>query len=122
MISLAGPLDMIQAVANGDNNIVRALGGSPDEIPDRYASVDPIENIDPGTPVIAMHGTNDTVVRPALSQRYVTELEKQGGRGQVILLQGEDHTSIVNSTSPAYTRILGTITDAARTNSGQLGK
>ncbi|HEY9315757.1 alpha/beta hydrolase family protein [Williamsia sp.] len=122
VISLAGPLDMVQAVANGDNNIVRALGGTPNQIPDRYAAVDPIQNIDPGTPVIAMHGTNDTVVLPSLSQKYIDELEKQSGSGQVILLEGEDHTSIVNSTSPAYARILDTITDAAHTNSDQLAK
>lgn len=122
VISLAGPLDMVQAVANGDSNIVRALGGSPEQIPDRYASVDPIQNIDPGTPVIAMHGTNDTVVRPSLSQKYIDELEKQSGSGQVILLEGEDHTSIVSSTSPAYARILDTITDAANMNSGQFAK
>lgn len=122
VISLAGPLDMVQAVANGDNNIVRALGGTPDQIPDRYASVDPIQNIDPGTPVIAMHGTNDTVVLPSLSQEYIAELESQSGRGQVVLLDGEDHTSIVSSDSAAYARILDTITDAANTSADELGK
>lgn len=122
VISLAGPLDMVQAVANGDNNIVRALGGTPDQVRDRYLSVDPIQNIDPNTPVIAMHGTDDTVVRPALSQKYVAELDKQNGNGEVILLDGENHTSIVSSDSPAYSRILDTITHAARTDSTQLAK
>lgn len=122
VISLAGPLDMVQAVANGDTNIVRALGGTPDQIPDRYASVDPIQNIDPGTPVIAMHGTDDTVVLPSLSQEYIAELESQNGSGQVVLFDGEDHTSIVSSDSAAYARILDTITDAANTSADELGK
>lgn len=122
VISLAGPLDMVQAVANGDNNIVRALGGTPNQIPDRYSSVDPIQNIDPGTPVIAMHGTNDTVVLPSLSQKYIAALKNQNGQGQVILLDGEDHTSIVSSNSPAYAQILTTITDAANTSADQFAQ
>lgn len=122
VISLAGPLDMVRAVANGDTNIVRALGGTPEQVPDRYASVDPIQNIDPGTPVIAMHGTADTVVNPALSQEYITELEKQNGSGQVVFLEGEDHTSIVSSDSAAYARILDTIADAANTRADKLAK
>lgn len=122
VISLAGPLDMVQAVANGDNNIVTALGGTPAQFPDRYSSVDPIQNIDPNTPVIAMAGTNDKVVFPSLSQKYIAELEKQNGNGQVVLLDGETHTSIVSSDSPAYPRVLDTITDSANTSSEDLAK
>ncbi|HEY9313693.1 MAG TPA: alpha/beta fold hydrolase [Williamsia sp.] len=120
VISLAGPLDMVQAVANGDQNIVRALGGTPAEHPDRYTSVDPIQNIDPDTPVIAIHGTNDRVVLPSLSQRYIAALENDNGSGQVILLDGQDHVSIVSSDSPAYGRIIEVIGGAANMTAEQL--
>jgi acetyl esterase/lipase len=113
VVSLAGPLDMVQAVRNGDDRIVAALGGTPSQVPDRYASVDPIQNLDPGTPVIAVHGTRDTVVLPSLSQRYVTALEKENGSGRVVLIDGEDHGSIVSSNSAAYRQILDIITEGS---------
>ncbi|ORM31898.1 alpha/beta fold hydrolase [Williamsia sp. 1135] len=120
VISLAGPLDMVQAVKNGDDRIVTALGGTPEQVPDRYTSVDPIQNIDPGTPVIAVHGTADTVVLPSLSQRYVDAVNKQNGTGKVILLDGEDHGSIVTSTKPVYGQIIDIITDASSTKAADL--
>ncbi len=111
VISLAGPLDMVQAVANGDNNVVRALGGTPASVPARYASVDPIQNIDPGTPVVAIHGTADAVVLPSLSKRYVDAVRRDNGNGKLILLDGVTHTSIVSPKSPSYGRILDIITE-----------
>ncbi|PYE20751.1 prolyl oligopeptidase family protein [Williamsia limnetica] len=120
VISLAGPLDMVQAVKNGDDRIVTALGGTPSQVPDRYTSVDPIQNIDPGTPVIAVHGTADTVVLPSLSQRYVDAVEKQNGTGKVILLDGEDHGSIVTSTKPVYRQVIDIITDASGKSATEL--
>lgn len=113
VISLAGPLDMVQAVKNGDDRIVTALGGTPQQVPDRYTSVDPIQNLDVATPVIAVHGTADTVVLPSLSQRYIAALEQQNGNGKIILLDGEDHGSIVTSTKPVYGQVLDIITDAS---------
>jgi acetyl esterase/lipase len=120
VVSLAGPLDMVQAVRNGDDRIVAALGGTPQQVPDRYKSVDPIQNLDPGTPVVAVHGTRDTVVLPALSQRYVTALQNVKGSGRVVLIDGEDHGSIVDSNSPAYRQILDIITEHSNESVDQL--
>lgn len=120
VISLAGPLDMVQAVKNGDDRIVTALGGTPEEVPERYTSVDPIQNLDPGTPVIAVHGTRDVTVLPSLSQRYVSALQNENGSGKVILLEGEDHGSIVTSTKPVYKQVLDIITDASDKSVEQL--
>ncbi|PHV67788.1 alpha/beta hydrolase [Williamsia muralis] len=122
VVSLAGPLDMVQAVRNGDDRIVAALGGTPGQVPERYASVDPIQNLDPGTPVIAVHGTRDTVVLPSLSQRYVSALKNENGSGRVVLIDGEDHGSIVSSNSAAYRQILDIITEGSTKTVDQLSE
>lgn len=110
VISLAGPLDMRRAVAMGDKRIVRVLGGTPAQVPDRYASVDPIQNLDPQTPVIAIAGTSDHVVPHVLSQDYVAADAKAGGRAQAIIMPGQTHSSLVDPKSKAFAQILELIT------------
>lgn len=113
VVSLAGPLDMRMAVKLGDDRIVRALGGTPAQVPDRYLSVDPIQNIDPATPTIAMAGTRDHVVPPVLSENYVQAARSVGGNAQMVLVKGADHVSIVNPSAPTFMLVLETISRAA---------
>lgn len=120
VISLAGPLDMVYAADHGDDDIVSVLGGRPTEVPRRYASVDPIQNIDPSVPVIAVHGTRDTVVSPANSQRYVDAVRRRGGRAAVELLEGEDHISILSTRSPHFGRVLHILTATSLADLDQL--
>lgn len=106
VISIAGPLDMVYAANHGDDRIVTAIGGTPSEFPWRYASVDPIQNIDTGTPVVAIHGNRDATVSAENSRRYVDEVTRRGGRAKLVLLEGEDHVSIVSGKSRSYPRVL----------------
>nr|WP_134047912.1 alpha/beta fold hydrolase [Mycobacteroides franklinii] len=119
-VSLAGPLDMVYAAEHGDDRIVTVLGGMPDAVPERYLSVDPIENIDIGTPVIALHGTRDHVVEPANSQRYVAAVKRQGGRAALELLPGQSHVSIVSPDSSAFDRVVRVITATSQTELDEL--
>lgn len=113
VVALAGPLDMEYAANHGNDRVVAVLGGTPAEVPDRYRSVDPMENIDPTMPIIAFHGDRDTVVPMELSQRYIDEVDRRHGIGDLVIAHGEDHVSIVDPGSPAYPRILDVITDAS---------
>ncbi len=119
-VSLAGPLDMVYAAEHGDDRIVTVLGGMPDAVPERYLSVDPIQNIDIDTPVIALHGTRDHVVEPANSQRYVAAVKRQGGRAALELLPGQSHVSIVSPDSSAFERVVRVITATSQTELDQL--
>ncbi|GAC54389.1 hypothetical protein GOAMI_31_00020 [Gordonia amicalis NBRC 100051 = JCM 11271] len=110
VVSLAGPLDMVYAATHGDDRIVTALGGSPRQVPKRYTMVDPIQNIDPTTPVVAVHGTKDRMVSPVNSSRYVDAVVRQGGQAEAVLIPGGDHGSVVTSTAPEYPQVLDIIT------------
>ena len=120
VVSLAGPLDMVYAANHGNDRIVTVLGGTPQEVPDRYASVDPLQNIDPTMPVVAIHGTADTLVPPILSERYIKEVDRRDGIGDLVMLKGEDHVSIVSSNSPEYGNILDIITDSSQMTVAEL--
>lgn len=120
VVSIAGPLDMVYAATHGDDRIVAALGGTPEAIPGRYSMVDPIQNIDAATPVIALHGTADGMVSPENSRRYVDAVAQQGGEARLMLIDGEDHVSIVSEDSPAYSQVLDVIRHAAAAELGDV--
>ena len=113
VVSLAGPLDMIYAAHHGDDRIVKVLGGTPEQIPDRYESVDPIQNINPEIPVVAIHGTEDTMVAPENSMRYIDAVEDVDGIGDLVMAEGDDHVSLVSGDSRHYQTILDIISDAS---------
>ena len=107
IVSLAGPLNMVRAVSDGDRAIVAALGGEPDEVPQRYARVDPIQNVNPKVQVTALHGVDDGVVKAHNSVDYIEALNAAGGDGTLILLDGQKHGTFLESENPAF----GTIVD-----------
>lgn len=113
VVSIAGTLDAVYAARGGDDRVINAIGGTPLQVPARYATVNPVQNVDPGTPVVAIHGTEDTVVPPENSRRYVEAAQKAGGKAELTLLEGEDHDSIMSGDSPAYPKVLDAIVNAS---------
>lgn len=114
VVSIAGPLDMTFAATHGDDRIVTALGGTPSQVPDRYRSVDPIQNIDPDTPVVAIHGTADKTVSPENSERYIRAVKAANGIGGLLLVEGEDHVSLLDENSPSYRLVVDAITQTSK--------
>jgi acetyl esterase/lipase len=84
--------------------VTALLGGSPTEVPDRYAAVDPMQLPTSPVPVIVLHGTDDEQVPPALSQSYG---EATGAR--VELLEGVEHFGLIDPRSAAWPRILAAL-------------
>ncbi|MGB3302545.1 alpha/beta hydrolase family protein [Gordonia sp. (in: high G+C Gram-positive bacteria)] len=115
VISLAGPLDMRKAVAMGDKYIEGVMSASPDEAPERYAMVDPIQNIDPSIPTIAIAGDRDHVVPAVLARNYVAAARKAGAKSEFISIPGGNHVSIVDVNNGQFMTVLETISRAAFT-------
>lgn len=113
VIALAGPIDMRRAVAMGDKNIVEVLSGTPDEVPARYSEVDPIQNIDPSIPTIAMNGDKDKTVPAVLGQGYVTAAKKAGSDSAFVMIKGGTHVSIVDPRNDQFLAVLETISRTA---------
>ncbi|UPW10450.1 alpha/beta hydrolase [Gordonia terrae] len=121
VVSISGPLDMRYAVGHGNNRVItHILGGTPQQVPDRYDSVDPIRNLDPALPVTMFHGLADTDVDPNNSRRYTRALDAAGGSTELQLFDGETHTSLVHHQSPAYNRILDRLDEIARADIDEL--
>jgi acetyl esterase/lipase len=76
VVSLAGPADLrgmverTKAVCGGDV-IHTLLGGSFEEVPDRYRNASPATLLPNGVKQIVIHGADDPAVPPELGQEYV---------------------------------------------------
>jgi len=97
-ISLAGVLDLRRSYELHLSTTVVAdfLGGSPDEVPDRYQSASPIEHLPLGIPQRLFHGTADSSVPFEISERYVHTAQLRGDDAELITLQNAGHFELVD--------------------------
>ena len=92
---LSGPYDFYPFT---DPRALDALGNWP-----RPAETQPINFVRPGAPpMLLVHGTADTVVRPRNSQRLAQALEKAGATAELHLYRGKSHTDTIKSLSPLF--------------------
>jgi len=96
--SLAGVADLRLAWELKLSNAVVAdfLGGSPDEVPERYDDASPIELLPFGIPQKVFHGTHDDSVPLELSERFVRAAQLRGDDAELITLQGAGHFELVD--------------------------
>ena len=98
VISLAGVGDLRRAWELKLSNSVVAefLGGSPDEVPDRYRFASPIEQLPLGLPQKLFHGALDDSVPYEISQRYVQAAKHRGDDAELITLENAGHFELVD--------------------------
>jgi acetyl esterase/lipase len=90
VISMAGVADLGFAYRRWHGGAVRALiGGSPEEVPERYAVGDPIRLLPLEMPVLIVHGVSDETVSIEISRGYVEATRAAGGEAELVEIQGE---------------------------------
>ncbi|KAA9392985.1 alpha/beta hydrolase [Kocuria coralli] len=95
--SLAGVLDLEKAVnEDRDHWVVDVLGGRPEEVPDRYQAMSPIDRLPLELPVNVLHGRADSVVPVATLRDYLEKHTTTGNPGRVVLMDGVEHQDFVN--------------------------
>ncbi len=65
------------------------MGGSPQQVPERYAVGDPLEHVPLELPVLLVHGVLDETVSIELSRRYARDSNALGGAVELIEIEGE---------------------------------
>jgi acetyl esterase/lipase len=100
-ISIAGVTDLRRAfeLHLGDGSTEQFLGGSPEEVPERYSSTSPIELLPIHTPQMLIHGTCDEVVPIELSERF----SAASANCELLRLEGGDHFDAIDPRSHAAT-------------------
>ena len=91
-----------------DGGVVRQLlGGTPDQVPQRYAAASPIELLPISVPQRLLHGTADKVVPFEMSQRFA----KASSNAKLIPLDGAGHTDLIDPGSRVWPTVQRAILD-----------
>jgi acetyl esterase/lipase len=100
-VSQAGVADLREAARLGlsDSAAEALLGGSPDEVPERYDAASPIDRLPLGIPQLLVHGDADENVPVSLSRRYA---ERAGDACALVELPGGGHFEHLDPGSDAW--------------------
>ena len=111
----AGVLDLVAGAEAGlGGGAVQAfLGGSPADVPEVYADASPIARVPLGVPVVAVHGTKDTLVPIDQSERFVAAARAGGDAAELRTFDG-DHFAPITVGTPAWELCVAALNQLAR--------
>lgn len=104
-IAQAGVLDLERAARTGvgATAVADLLGGTPEEVPERYAVADPMRQLPVPVPVVCVHARADEQVPIALSESYVVAAVAAGGEAGFVEASG-DHFTLIDPAHPDWRR------------------
>lgn len=98
VVAMAAPSDLVAA---GDS-AHRLLGGTPDEVPERYAAADPLQLLPLAVPVVLVHTTDDQTVPVIRSRRYRDAARAAGADVELVELPAGGHRAHIDPRTPAW--------------------
>ena len=108
-IAQAGVCDLAGAYRRWGGNAAHDLmGGSPDELPGRYAVGDPMELLPLPVPALLVHGTADELVSVALSRSYERAARASGAAVDLVEIPGRSgrHRAHVDPRGAAWAAVV----------------
>lgn len=110
-VSLAGVADLDLSwemnLSNGATE--ELLGGSPNEVPERYAVASPRELLPLGVPQALIHGTEDTEVPYEISEKYHVAALAAGDKVTLVTLPGTGHFELIDPKMPEWRNVAETV-------------
>ncbi|MDQ1373934.1 MAG: hypothetical protein QOJ09_1272, partial [Actinomycetota bacterium] len=103
-LGLAPVTDLARAheVGLGGQAVARFLGGTPDQVPDRYAMGNPAAHLPLGVRQVIVHGEDDAAVPVSLSREYVERAAAAGDDVELITIPEEGHMACLQTQSKAW--------------------
>lgn len=104
VLVLAGVSDLREGYRHGtcDHAVYELLGGSPDEVPERYAHASPGDLLPLGVPQVLVHGADDVDAEPAITDTYAQRARAAGDHVTEVRLDGFDHFDVINPQSEIW--------------------
>jgi acetyl esterase/lipase len=103
-VSIAGVADLRVGyeLDVGRGAVAGFLGGSPDEVPERYEVASPIARLPLGVPQVLLHGLDDTVVPPSMSEAYTARAAAAGDHAVYVPVPGVGHRDALRTPGPVW--------------------
>ncbi|WP_232379570.1 alpha/beta hydrolase family protein [Polyangium fumosum] len=113
-VSLAGVLDIADPVARGACGTLadQLLGGTPTDVPERYAESNPSELVPIGVRQVLIHGTADDIIPLSSSENYREHARDAGDHVSLKKVHNADHFDVITPTSPKWPQVRGRILSA----------
>ena len=110
VVSQAGVLSLRAGAATGVGGtaIPDLLGGSPDQVPERYDWADPIARVPLAVPMVCIHGHDDDSVPFTQSEDYVAAASEAGAVVELVVCDG-GHMAHTDPASGAWAAVLGAL-------------
>ncbi len=107
VVSLDGVDDLRRALDEGvcDDMAAELIGGSPDDVPERYAHGSPIELLPTGMPQHLINGARDPIVPEAFGHAYKAAAERVGEPVELTVLPDAGHFELIVPTTNAWASV-----------------
>jgi acetyl esterase/lipase len=110
VVALAGAVDLRLTLdlsgsfnfSNGGPAVRALVGGSPKDVPERYAAADPGQLLPLGIPQILVQGSDDDQIPPQLPVLWHQNALRQGDHVELRVIPGADHFDVVDPESHAW--------------------
>lgn len=117
VVSLAGVTDMRKFGPRCRGAAAKLLGGTPDEVPDRYKQTSPVELLPARVPQRLVHGAADRIVPVELGREYEAAARKGGGDVELTVVEGAGHFELIAPQSSAWPAVKAAVLSLTRDDS-----
>jgi acetyl esterase/lipase len=106
-VSQAGAidLDLMWQVRQQNSPVANFLGGTPSEVPERYALASPARLLPLSVPQLLVHGQADDIVPIQISQVYLAAAHQAGDtEASLLALPNVDHFDVIDPTTEVWAK------------------
>ncbi|MCA1713435.1 MAG: alpha/beta hydrolase [Actinobacteria bacterium] len=114
-VSLAGVLDLRTADAEGVGGraVSQLLGGSHEDVTERYDVASPVERVPIGRPTLLVHGLDDRIVPVSQSRSYAAAADAADDEVELLELASTDHFDVIDRRHDAWGQVVARLPELA---------
>jgi len=120
VVALGGAVDLGLTIdlsgsttfAHDKQEVIAFMGGTPEEVPERYRSGDPGNLLPISVPQWLLQGTEDDQIPPELPLKWANRARMAGACVEVQIIPGADHLDVADPESQAWPTVLAALKSA----------
>jgi acetyl esterase/lipase len=107
-VSQAGALDLdeLSRLGTSDSVVNQLLGGTPEEVPHRYAEASPRRRLPIGVPLLLVHGERDDDVPVHISREFTAAAREAGDDCSLVVIDDESHYEHLEPASRCWQAVI----------------